>query len=332
MHLIGSFQREAVRITESPIDEVWSRIGQLGSKEYLRKTCTPLKEDIDWDEYTSYISVRALQAVELWSAYKKSTLLTSPLSLYYSFLNIHRAFLALVQEDMPRSSHGLVFEQSDDLFGSAAKLVRGSYTDWLNSCDIAWANKSKITLEECIKSCPELMDEVSTYFEGESCVSRIVINGYHNKNTRIVFLNHTDNFSEKWQEDYPNLVDTCTLVEDEVATLELSAEFSGSYEKISEWAADSLDPNLLHSSNSIWYTYRATDKPLDLPRSSFYYIGIFILSSVVRYQPELLLKDSETGSMYNWILNKFIYSAERFYPQMKLMEFTAGGQLYFKSG
>ena len=127
MHLIGSFQKEAKRITESPIDELWSRIGQLGSEEYLRKVCTPHKGDINWDDYTSYIAVRAQQSIELWSSYKNSTLLTSPLSLYYSFLNIHRAFFALVQEEMPKSSHGLGFVQKADLFDSGAKLLKGSF-------------------------------------------------------------------------------------------------------------------------------------------------------------------------------------------------------------
>ena len=330
MHLIGSFQKNIVRITESPIDEVWARIGQLSSDEYIQKVLPQNNSDLDWGEFTSFISVRIQQSIELWTAYKNSTLLTSPLSLYYSFLNIHRAFLALVPEVMPKPSHGLVFNQNADLFSSSAKLVKGSFTDWLDTCGVAWEKDSLISLEECLKSCPELKDEFPTYFNDTSCVATVQVNGYLDKNTHLVFLDNYEDFPNTWKNDFPLLVKSCTLVTDEKATLELNEEDSKSYESISNWAANHLEPNLLYSNNSTWYSYRETGQPLNLPRSSYYYIGIFILSSIVRYQPELLLEASSQGSMHNWIVNRFISCAERYYPQMKLMELH-GGQVYFST-
>jgi hypothetical protein len=57
---------------------------------------------------------------------------------------------------------------------------------------------------------------------------------------------------------------------------------------------------------------------------------MFILGSIVRYQPELILPVSGSDSETGWLLRRFLSQAERFYPQLKLIEQNGGQAIYFR--
>src|SRR6266849_7851840 len=89
----GSFQSERTRYhSENPLEEAWTRIAQLGSAEFVGSIFQPEKPN-NGDKVVTYSAVRVRQAIEFRDAARQSTLLTSPLLLYYSFLNLTRAFL-----------------------------------------------------------------------------------------------------------------------------------------------------------------------------------------------------------------------------------------------
>jgi hypothetical protein len=52
--------------------------------------------------------------------------------------------------------------------------------------------------------------------------------------------------------------------------------------------------------------------------ATYYHVAAFILSSAVRYQPELVLDVNKPDSGVGWLLNRFLKAAERFYPQLHL--------------
>ena len=94
LHYLGSFQTGHRFESENPLEEVWSRVAQRGSADFLRETFMPPSGQAI-EPFIEYIGVRIRQAVEFRGAARQSTLLTSPLSLYYSFLNLTRACLCL---------------------------------------------------------------------------------------------------------------------------------------------------------------------------------------------------------------------------------------------
>jgi hypothetical protein len=55
---------------------------------------------------------------------------------------------------------------------------------------------------------------------------------------------------------------------------------------------------------------------------------MFILGSLVRYQPEIILAAAGTESELGWFLGRFIRAAERFYPQLVLSWLT-GAHVFF---
>jgi hypothetical protein len=65
--------------SEDPLEDVWSLLGLYGSEEFLRENVTEVK---DIEALADYVAVRIRQANELREAWRETTLLTAPLSLY----------------------------------------------------------------------------------------------------------------------------------------------------------------------------------------------------------------------------------------------------------
>lgn len=328
---IGSFQQEGNKIvTEEPLEEVWSRISRYGSFSYLKNTFKPDKPGINWDKYLRYIEVRIRQAVELRKVAHQSSLLTSPLNYYYSFLNLKRAFLALGPEIIPKKRHGLVFKPAANLLDTKALLSEGTFTDYLKTKGIKWNKNDGISLSEALGFIVELADDYRHEYHDKCFVSQIVIRGIMNGPVKLQYYNISEDFKDTWKIAYPGLADFCQI-EQEGKSLGLKdIESYKSYEAISEFAHYNLLPSLIYSWNPIWYIYNDNNNVLKLTRSGYYYVTMFILGNAVRYNPELMLEASSLGSELFWLLQKFISLAERYYPQLKLMEFYRS-QLYFSS-
>lgn len=88
-----------------------------------------------------------------------------------------------------------------------------------------------------------------------------------------------------------------------------------------------LEINLIPSMEPTWFIIRRTNPDLTWCRPAYYFAALFVLSSVVRYQPELMFQVTSTNSKWNWFLRRFIDRAERFYPH--LMFSWTMDQVYF---
>jgi hypothetical protein len=75
------------------------------------------------------------QAIELRAATREATLLTAPLSLYYSVLNLTRASLAIREDGLDSKRHGLFFDQDPDILQCRAKVTDGTFASILRSQD-----------------------------------------------------------------------------------------------------------------------------------------------------------------------------------------------------
>jgi hypothetical protein len=80
----------------------------------------------NWQKHLSYLQVRLTQALEFRRAAHSLTLLTAPLTLYYSFLNLMRAYMTLRHEVQAGKHHGLSFHAAASLFESEASLKQAN--------------------------------------------------------------------------------------------------------------------------------------------------------------------------------------------------------------
>jgi hypothetical protein len=127
----GSFQTGSLLETEDALEEVWSGVALHGSADYLQRAFTPPAGHTAVP-YIEYAGTRARQAVEFRESARRASLLTSPLALYYSFLNLMRTGLCLRADVLNSRRHGLIFKKGTDLLSCGAELTGGTFTDYLD--------------------------------------------------------------------------------------------------------------------------------------------------------------------------------------------------------
>jgi len=318
---IGTFQLPHVLESENPLEEVWSWIARYGTKDYIKNHLHSENPDIDWEEHVNYGIVRAKQAVEFRKSAKSGTLLTKPLTLYYSFLNLTRAFLALGPEMMPTSLHGLKFIAGDDLLSSGAQLVKGTFTDYLSSFGINWQKNTKVSLRDALSRIIEIQQDFVSLRISESYVFPVKLQVATGGPIYIDPLSPHETFPQKWETEFPSLTKKCKLDEDGKGFLIDDKAICESHESISNYLHKILLHDLIYSHmSSPWYLIREVDNCPSLSRASYYFISVFILGSIVRYEPELMLEVSQLDSEIGWFIDRFLTKAERFFPQLKIGE------------
>jgi hypothetical protein len=91
------------------------------------------------------------------------------------------------------------------------------------------------------------------------------------------------------------------------------------YEAITEFLNRVLQTDLRERQTPVWYALRVVDPELVFPREAYYMVALFILGSIVRYEPEMMLEASNPDAEVGWFLRRFLQVAERYFPQLMLM-------------
>ena len=322
--LVGSFQIGLVFESEQPLEEVWSFVQRIGNQESLNRL-TPDNTNDNWSQHINYASTRLMQALEFRNASDTSSLLTSPMLLYYSFLNLMRAYLAIVPEKISSKSHGSTWKPGKSILETSADLnKKGTFVEFLNHYGVEISGSTTITLSECLSRILELNSDSILALQSE--VLTINVYAYSDGRVNLNFAVQDENlFRSEWKNWFPELSGICKLAS-QGAILEL--KLSQSYNKVSDFLYQNLWDNLRLIDVARWYTLPKNDKFGSWPRHSFYYIAMFILGSSVRYEPDLLLKTISPSSETGWLLNRFVAKAERFFPQLLLRDWTKQ-RLYF---
>lgn len=322
MPYTGSFQKGIPTHSENPVEEVWDRIALLGTEEYLKEAARFNSPNPKADELRSYATVRFRQAVEFRAVGAQGSVLTAPLSLYYSFLNLTRAFLAIGPEVDPAKGHGLQFKHDDsDLLSNGAKVISGTFKDYLAAMG-ATEPGGKITLLEALSYIPELAVPFNSGARGKSKAVLVWVHGTRGE-ASLEFDKRwidVDDFRRNWEQVFPQLVDCCELEPDGANLKITDDEAVKDYTTIADFCEKHLETDLVPHSRAPWYALRHDTGDV-LPRPAYYLVAMFILGNIVRYQPEVMLVASHADSEVGWFLKKFLRTAERFYPQQMLSWF-----------
>jgi hypothetical protein len=325
---VGSFQNYAQRAeNENPLDEVWSQVSRFATNECLKALVSDTGIP-NWDAHLAYVKVRIHQSIEFRRAAHGSTLLTAPLPLYYSFLNLMRAQMALVPEIMPIPLHGLRFKENTDLLSCEAALCEGTFTQYLSSQNIPWEKGWRISLRDALGCIPEMHADVRAFDSNMLHTQVVIIDARTNPYLGMKFIEYPKFFAENWQADFPHLTDTCSLDGDKVLVVKPEA-YGGALGGIAPYLHQHLYNHLTPTQTAIWWALRNSESFLKLDRIGFYHVATFILGNAVRYQPELIFAANSADSGLGWLLNRFRSRAERYYPQLQLMWGAKGQQVYF---
>lgn len=324
--IFGSLQdSERFFVCENPLEEVWSRIGRFAARSYIDRKFIP---DKPWDAFADYGRMRITQAVEFRNASRGGTILTSPLLLYYAFLNLTRAFLALNHGIMPeKSGHGLRFEKGDHLLECKAVVCKGTFSDYLKTNSIPWSNESRISLREALKYIIEIREDYQEYQNDSNTTQMVTLHAETRGPVSIIFLNAGKDFLSTWKADFPRLSGLVSPQGKNELVINDAKKVSTS-EGIQEFMKMHFLPELFRRVDPVWYIYREGSSTFKANRASYYYICMFILGSIVRYEPNFILPLLSKEVELAWLMDRFIRSGERFFPQLKLMELYRG-EIYF---
>ena len=136
-------------------------------------------------------------------------------------------------------------------------------------------------------------------------------------------------FRKNWRTLFPSLSSDFELASDK-NVLSTSKESLKEIGNVVEFINSILETDLMKLDNArMWYLIQHRDQSLVYTRPAYYFICLFILSSIVRYEPEMLLDISDPYSEYAWIITKLLSFAERYYPQLILIEMNDDRTIYF---
>jgi hypothetical protein len=322
LHYLGSFQRGAYLQTDNPLEELWSRVARFGIADYLRRMASTASPPLaaKWGDWGPYAVLRVRQAVEFRQGSRNAGLLARPLPLYYSFLNLLRGFLAADKQIIATPGHGLRFSKGHDLFASIATITSGTFADYLAAIGPANTSGVSLSLEDCAAAIPEIGGDYVSLDRGWTNTISMLIEAKDDGELllRFHYSPSESEFRTSWQTWFPGLAATSTLEPSGTVLRVNPGPDTGSRDAVADYLGRHLWVNLRWSDHPLWYVLRQASGKPPLPRPAYYYMALFILGSVVRYEPELLLQVGDPDSDIGWFIGRLIDAAERYFPQLML--------------
>jgi hypothetical protein len=241
-----------------------------------------------------------------------------------------RAFLSLVPEIIPANAHGLKWHSSKSLFGNTAEIQKGTFFDYLKAMGCDFSLDEKISLEQALSRIPEISIEYLLRDRRVANAIPVYVRGFQSGKLYLQFdegFVDRNDFATSWKSWFPQLADSCKLIEDS-AILLVDRGNHEKYETVCEYCSKHLENRLTYSDVPLWYIIKKEGTGSVLPRLSYYIISLFILGSIVRYEPELLEEIEVPNSEIGWLIDEFLQRAERYSPQL-LLQWLYGDQVYF---
>jgi len=324
----GSYQYGRLYRNGDSLNESWRYIQRIGTVDNLRRIAELHGVD---QKLALGASLKIKQAIELRIGAQGTSYLTKPLLLYYATLNLARAVLLVTMGEIGKSSHGLSFRKGDSLLTCAAKIQEdGMFPRLLEVQKVtSWGSFSekKATLDNVLRLIPETLREVHLVSNGQRLISAVKVNAYINDDTTLSFYDtglEESVFEKSWRELFPWFSDEF----DYAGPYQLMKKSRlGSIEEVVNFCRERLMRDLSFREDPFWFDLINRSDELLMPRLPAYVLGLYILSNISRYEPELYSEISEPNDL-GFAIESFILNAERALPLL-VAEFLEG-VVYFR--
>jgi hypothetical protein len=315
----GSFQAGHIIESENPGKTIWNSLEHFGTLDFLRNQA-PTDPEIDWPELCEYAAIRISQALEFRDAAHSGSPLTSPVSNYYSMLNLLRGFLVVAKEIEPTTGHGLRFELGEDLLSCSARVTNGTFKKYLSVFE-AEIPTEPISLSDSLRSIVELSNGVAncTLIE-KPYVCPVLVEIWQSGNLKVSFRREfiPNEFSEEnWLSEFPEICGSLGF--DPASPFVFKSQIqrdSLQSGKATEFCEKLFLSDLRALTFGRWFVLRKSSPCYYLPRLGNYLLAMFILSSVSRYEPQFLKEVVGVSTELGWLIRRFIELANRYYPQL----------------
>lgn len=340
-HYMGRLKRGISVITESPLEEVWSLVRRYATREMLESYIYAGGE-LSKEEVVEYCRARFRQTSEFRETGRGSTLVTRPLTLYYSILNLTRAVVVLRSDRHIEGGHGLGgFTTNTDLLACSVKTSKtGTFPALWQMYPDSGEMPDTITLRDCLSQIPEVLWSFNSPFRGRPLCTPVDLEIFSAGKAILSFRNgigSAQEFAAEWKGWFPRLAElggvyeltpggVIRVVLPEVLVNRQDAKADQT--KVFEFTSKHLISDLTSPATSMFYLVRRQSGVPVLRRELAYLGAMHILSSVVRYEPEALLQSIESSSEIAWFLERVLQAVERYYPQL-LMSVAESRDIYF---
>lgn len=340
-HYFGRLKRGLSIITESPLEEAWSLVRRHATREFL-DSYVYTSGELSKEEVTNYCRARFRQTCEFRESGRNLTLVTKPLTLYYSILNLTRAVIVLRQDKLIEGGHGLgSFKTSTDLMECSVKTNKtGTFPALWQMFPDAGAMPDSITLKDCLSQIPEVLWSFNSPFRGLSLCTPVDLELFSAGKPILNFPSGpspVELFEKEWKGWFPKLAAKGGEFEVTAAgkfrvlmpeQLVIRQDAAADQVRVLAFSAEYLISDLTSLKTDRFYLDRKMPDVPPIRRELAYLGAMHILSSVVRYEPEALLQTIESGSETAWFLDKVLQAVERYYPQL-MMSLAENRDIYF---
>lgn len=323
----GSFQRGRLFRNGTPDAAAWKHIRRIGTLDNLRRIAA--RSNIS-TELAEIASLRIRQAIEFHDASTGASMLTRPLLLYYSALNLIRGALIARHGGTGAASHGMKYVRADNILECSAEIKKGGTFPHLvesvlgsNAPDTA---NQVLSLRDVIAQIPELLSEHRLAGISEPLIAAVSVDACFDSDVELKF--HIEGISEEefasnWKAILPWLAAECALAKP--FTLVLTSRPTGE-EEIAQFCYKYLWRDLQLRNDAVWFDQVSRPGSTLLPRPASYLAALFILSNVSRYEPETLMHLLEPTDLA-YVVDSLLDCADRCIPLLviELLE----GPTYF---
>lgn len=298
--------------TFNPIQASWDELLRLRDISFIKEV-----SDISDEDKLVFIKTSIIQAHEYFTSSLNMSLNTSSLLLYYSILNLSKAFLVLANNEYPSQHHGLSkVDYSGSLLDINCKYTNGIFGDLARMLDVK--------IESKIFSVSDFMlSNVDLYFEAtissehkrsfvvpEICLYTggsldVIFTDIENSE----FANITKTFEKYDEFKLDNRTESSAIF-----TLKNTITQENRYDEASSIIEKYFILSTLGSASRYFYINNNVNSLHPL-LSEF---GVlFILSNIVRYSPQKLdeIINSNNQSKY-WLLSKIVEICKRSIPNL----------------
>lgn len=298
------------RYSENAIKDIWKGLLKFS---YIANIDKYLKIDLD-DILKNSIAGSIIQSYEYFNSFNNVTLNTSPLLIYYGFVNLlYASALLKTKKTCIIKNHGMSLKLSDsssigDTTINLSKSTEGALKKYVGifSPDIIYPNnisikdvfslipELKIDFEECYSDCKSLCLPVETIVRREDIVERIDLKSIHRELSEIDIIDYEQAYISP-QKTNKYIILRKKLESNDIGVISISGQ------------------------KYLIQFYRQNSKKYKISQLIAFQIGLFSLGYLSRYHPEIwytFVRSDQSGEKS--LVEEFLNISYRKIPHLLL--------------
>ncbi|ADK79555.1 YaaC family protein [Sediminispirochaeta smaragdinae] len=316
--------------TANPQKDIWDYFLKISDVPFLKRTWPETKI-----ETIKKVSTHIKQAYEYYISSRNVTLLTKPVLIYYSLHNLTKAFIELRGNEDDLNYHGLCnCEIGETILETKAYANDGVFQSLAKCFNYEFDKKEELLITDFIYNTVEGNKLLVDYYGLNSNFINVRWKGNYEGTVELELINWKnitdsyDNLSEIIINNTKLLNDFELFEENEKVCLRSKEKQQGSeMNKLANSLANKYCVYKINEEEPNWINIMKSDKKF-CPSLGYYGIS-YILSSVVRYNPEAVekyIKIPETSNEF--FINKLLEYCERILPNLYINKITNMNLIY----